>query len=503
MLEQILDYSRVYLLPVLGYLILMLLLRRFGRGALATKVKIPLHLVLLLGTATLIYQLTGADRTATAAKVLYLLLLFNIFYLFLHLAETLFLDKLLRNRKVRIPLFFRDIVRFLLLIFGVTLLLKIVFGIEPSTLVLTSTVLSAIIGLSLQDVLGNIFAGASLQIEEPFAVGDWVNINDKEGRILHMSWRSTTIQTRDNDVMIIPNAAVAKQMIINYNKPDRNHRLRLQVGTSYDDPPERVKQSLLNVLGDCIGVLPQPKPEVFVTTYNDFSVDYEIRLWIQDYELLQVIADRVMSKIWYRFKRDGITIPFPIRNLTMERMEDKNSAEDHAREQRYNELEATMKGIDILQPFSEKHGELARQASCRLYGPGERLVRQDDDDCSFFIILSGEVEVLTRTNQEISRVGVFGPGYFFGEIALLTGEKRTASVVATRETEALIISKRSFAHLLEEHPATAVALSEILAQRASELKMAQDANPTVDSVAQTKVTKTKFLARIHNFFNIL
>jgi len=504
MLEFMKNFAWIFLLPSLGYLSAVFILRQWlYQIRLVHRLRIPIHLGLILGSLWLIYWLSGSESTAFLGRVLRILFYLDLVYLALRLFEVTLLEEILNKRQIRVPVFFRDIARALILVVSVTILMKFVFGIEPSGLLVTSTVFSAIIGLALQDVLANIFSGAALQMERPFQVGDWVLINNREGRIEQMSWRTTKIRNRDNDVIIMPNTEVAKHDILNYFEPDRLHRVRNEIGTSYDDPPEKVKRALLAVVADVPEILLQPSPEVFLLGYGDSSINYELRFWIDQYEILPTIRDRVMSKIWYRFRREGIQIPFPIRTVTMETAERVAQRTEAARTRRLEEIASMMEAIDILLPFSEEQRHtLAHRSRVQWFAPGEHLVRQGERDSSFFIILEGRVSVAAVIDDREKTIGTFGVGYFFGEVALLTGEARTASVIAEAECEALIIEKDVFRPLLEEKPETAVVLSEILQQRSIELEKARDTLQEKRHRKTLSANTSSILGRIQRFFNL-
>jgi len=506
MLTQLLFYSRIFLLPIGAYLAALFLVRLLKSNRLIRRLRVPLHIALFLGTLLSIYVLSGAARDVTAFKLLKLLLWLDLVYLGVRVFEYSFLEEMLERRQLQVPMFFRDIARALILVFALTVLLKLIFDVEPSGLLVTSTVLSAIIGLALQETLSNIFSGAALQMEKPFQVGDWVFINEREGRIVEMSWRTTKIRNRDNDIIIMPNTEVAKHDILNYHEPNRLHRVRERIGTSYDDPPEQVKRALLEIVADVPEIKSEPKPDVLLLGYGDFSIDYELRYWIEAYERLPYIRDMVTSKIWYRFRREGITIPFPIRTVTMETIEhvEERHARDHAI--RREEIAAMMAETDILAPFdTEILASLSARAVQSAYAEGEHLVRQGDRDSSFYIIVSGKVSVVTSADGREKLIGTFGPGYFFGEGALLTGEARTASVIAAEETIAVVIEKDDFRPVLEARPETAVTLSKILEQRSIELERARDTITISKNRKHTEhatETSSSLLNRIQRFFNL-
>lgn len=494
-------------LPILGYLLAMAALRYLRRFRIVQKLQLPLVTLTTLALVLLEYHALGFNPDGFAANLLFLFFYLNLVYLVLRAIEHSILEEMMKKRDLNMPRFFLDIARFLLLVFALAFLLEVYFGIEPSGLLVTSTVLSAIIGLALQDSLANVFSGATLQMERPFKEGDWVNINGREGVVLEMSWRTTKIRTRTNDIIIIPNNAVAQHEILNYSEPERKHMCRMEIGASYDDPPEKVKAALLTLLSHSPRIMVSPKPEIFVVSYADFAINYQLRFWIEDYGALLAIQNDINSKIWYRFKRAGISIPFPIRNVMIEQVEHREQVLAEEEHNRTDAAVAKMEQIDILAPFShEKLQELAEAAVIEVFAPGEFLVRQGDLHGSFMIVLAGRVEVFAQVHGKRKNIGVFPEGYYFGEVAMLTGEARTASVRAIEQAEVLVIAKRVFAPLLKENPELAVTLSTILQQRTQELQHESDAGPSLKNPRRLRQdadeSSTRILSRIQRFFNL-
>lgn len=402
----------------------------------------------------------------------------------------------------RFPMFFRDIVRFVVLVFVVIVLLKTVFKVDPSALVVTSTVVSAIVGLALQDMLSNIVAGVALQIERPFGEGHWLRLGDQEGQVLQMSWRATHLRTREGDILTVPNGTLANAEILNFHQGDSQHMIRQIMGVSYDSPPDQVKAVLLSVMHDVEGVLDIPEPDVHTVNYGDFSVDYEMRFWIEDYGRAPAIRDQVMTRLWYALARANMDIPFPVRHI---QVMDREGVERNALVQEKESVAKIVRqlaSIDFLQALdSSQLQELARQARVAQYGTGEYLVHQGHRDAALFFIEDGTVVVSAKSldGKTGSNIGQFGAGYFFGEIALLTGAPRTASVVAMGHVRAVIIDKAALEPLLKEKPELAVTLSEVLRERSEELeKLLHQATDEKHQEAH----EVGFLERIQRFFEI-
>ena len=181
-----------------------------------------------------------------------------------------------------------------------TLLLVATFGFGRE-FVATSAVGAVVLGFALQDTLGNAFAGLAIQSEKPFNIGHWITVGEHEGRVAEVTWRATKLRTKTGNFVIVPNSEIGKAAIINYSEPAAPMRLFVDVGVTYDAPPNHVKSVILDALGHCALVLTAPAPDVLVHDFASSSITYRVRFWIEDFERDSVASDQVRSAIYYAF----------------------------------------------------------------------------------------------------------------------------------------------------------------------------------------------------------
>jgi small-conductance mechanosensitive channel len=190
---------------------------------------------------------------------------------------------------------------------------------DVAPLIATSAVTSLVLGLALQPILGNFFAGLVISIEKPFRLNDWIKVGEQEGRVAAITWRTTHLRTRDNDNLVIPNGKLADERLINYYFPHPVHMERIKVPAHYDEPPYRVRQVLLDAVTGVAGVLDKPAPEVFVLAFEASNVLYELRVWIEDMAASPRINSDVRARVWEDFHRAGIVIPYPTQTVELTR----------------------------------------------------------------------------------------------------------------------------------------------------------------------------------------
>ncbi|MFQ5459719.1 MAG: mechanosensitive ion channel domain-containing protein [Anaerolineae bacterium] len=367
--------------------------------------------------------------------------------------------------RIDLPRLLVDLLNFLALAIAAVLVASRLtqHTIRLSDVLVTSTVVSAVIGLALQEVLGNVLAGLSLQTEEPFRVGDWVMVSDQEGQIVQMGWRTTTIRTRDNHYVTIPNGQVARREMINFAKPTRLQAINVRIGVSYADPPARVKEALAAAASDVAGVRRMPAPVVFVEGFGDFAVDYRLKYWITDYARVPELKDAVLTNVFYRLRRQGMTIPFPVRDVTLRRAPGEDAADD-SREM----VAAALAAVPLFAPLTDDQlAAVAAGSRLAAYAPGEAIVRQGEAGDSLFVVRSGTVavEVAPEPGDTPVRVAIRSGGDFFGEMSLLTGEERTATVRSRDEVQVVVVDKAAVAGVLLEDPKIVERLSVAVALR--------------------------------------
>jgi small-conductance mechanosensitive channel len=314
-----------------------------------------------------------------------------------------------------------------------------------SELITTSAVSAVVIGFALQDTLGNAFAGLAIQSEKPFHVGHWVRVGDHEGRVAEVTWRATKLRTKSGNFVIVPNNVVSKEAIINYSEPAAPTRLEVEVGASYLVPPNQVKAAILEAVRNCSRVLEAPAPDVVLLSFDASAINYKARFWVEDYERDEAARDQVRTAIYYSFQRHNIDIPWPIQ-VQYER---ELSAEDP--DTRLAQEERLLSGVDLFATLTpDLRHEVARSAPLVVFGAGEAIVRQGEPGQSMFIVARGTVSVVLEPDrQEVARIETGG---YFGEMSLLTGEPRSATVLAVDDVTTVEINADLFRRLAAVHP---------------------------------------------------
>ncbi|MBI5544879.1 MAG: mechanosensitive ion channel family protein [Deltaproteobacteria bacterium] len=370
-----------------------------------------------------------------------------------------------RTRRGRVtPKILRDVLDAMLYLTALAVVLRATLKVDLGGLLATSAVLSVVIGLALQETLGNLFAGLALQLEPPFSVGDWITVGAHTGRVLQVAWRHTRIATSRNEQITIPNSAIAKECVTNYSRSGEGVARDLYLELDYDSPPNAVKQACLEVLAAHPKVRKTPAPLFRTTKWEASGVQYQVRYFTDHFSEYETLADELLSQLWYRVRREGFTIPFPTRTVYLQ--QPKGAAE---REAGQRDLVLLLGSVGFLQPLGEESlAKLVALARLQLFGREEAIIRQGETGETFYLIVSGEVAV--RTSESREELARLGRGDFFGEMSLLTGEPRTATVVACQDSTLLCVDRKAFGDILRTQEELARALSQALAERSASLK---------------------------------
>ena len=390
-------------------------------------------------------------------------------------------------RSDRIPDRFPNIVQdaFTIALFAVaaTLILQ-------ERILATTAVGAVVIGFALQDTLGNLFAGLAIQIEKPFHVGHWVNIAGKDGLVSEITWRATKIRTKAGNLVIVPNSVLARDTITNYSEPKLDTRLEIEVGAGYDTPPHEVKATLLEALRDEPLISRDHQPDVLLVDFAPSAITYRIRVWTNDFAADERVRDRVRSIIYYAFRRRGLTIPYPVQ------VQISGDAVPAPVEERTRV--AAIDRVAIFEPLGgDERVELARSARPVLYLAGEVIVRQGDPGSSMFIVVDGDVSVsIGPTHQVVSRLS---SGDFFGEMCLLTGAPRAATVAAVTECELLEITADVFRRFVLANPRAVEQVAAALTTRSADLDRARAAE---SAPPRTDEPSSSLLARVRRFLRL-
>jgi small-conductance mechanosensitive channel/CRP-like cAMP-binding protein len=405
-----------------------------------------------------------------------------------------------QRRQTPIPHFLREVIGGIIFLVALLFVLSSGYHAEAQLkgVLAGSGVVAIILGFAGQNFFAGIIAGISIQLNRPYKVGDWLQVGERFAEVMEINWRSTRLRTNDAIYLDIPNNEMVSHAIVNLHYPTEVHAMRIRVGVEYKNPPNRVKDALFRAASTADGVLAEPKVKIFLVDFADSAVIYEIKYYMGNHSRINEINDAVRTNVWYELKRQRITIPFPIRTLHVERGAARTVQEDQV------EARTILRDEPLFECLSDPQIEnLVKEARLNHFGRGERVIQEGAEGDSMFILLRGTANVSVSKNGLPIQVAVLGSGDCFGEMSLLTGERRSATVRADGDCYVMEIGKDVMGEIIRDSPDCLSQLSEILAKRKLETEgIIKGATLPADQAAKEKEYRATFLRRLKTFFEL-
>jgi small-conductance mechanosensitive channel/CRP-like cAMP-binding protein len=366
-------------------------------------------------------------------------------------------------------------------------------GVQLTALFTGSTIVGIVVGLALQDTLGNLFAGIALQADQSFQVGDVILISGRgEGVVESVSWRGVKIRTFQNKLLVISNSVLGKETIEVAAKGNLNAKL-VFFNSHYSHSPARTIQVVRDAVRQVENVSQKMRPVVRIRNLGDNGIDWEVKYWLDDYAQQHDTDALIRQRIWYVFHREKVSFAYPTRTLHIE-----PKPVEIAPDEIVNTIVESLNRVSIFAPLSDEETErLANASTSRVYAPNEAIVRQGQVGGSMFVIIRGSVKVQLPEKGYQKTINSLNENDFFGEMSLLTGAPRSANVIAVEETEVLRIDKKGLKPILESNPTLVESIFELIEERKALLKVDAENEDETQGEAKKGVMKS-----IRKFFGL-
>jgi small-conductance mechanosensitive channel/CRP-like cAMP-binding protein len=385
-------------------------------------------------------------------------------------------------------------------------------GVNLSSIVATSAVVTAVIGLSLQATLGNVVGGLALQLDDSIHEGDWIELESKvQGRVRQIRWRHSVIETRDWDTLIVPNSQLLAQTIKVLGKRNGEkapHRMWVYFSVDFRFAPGQVISIVNEALqaAPIFNVAAEPKAHCILYELGKENRDsyayYAVRYWLTDLASDDPTSSLVRERIYAALRRAQMPLALPATTVFLSQDDPEHAERKLARERAFRST--ALQNVDLFAQLSdEEKGKLAESVRLAPFSAGEVVTRQGSTAHWLYVLTKGkaEVRVAGAAGEEKKVAELEAPG-FFGEMALMTGAPREATVVALTDVECLRVDKDDFKEILARRPEMAKEMSTILAQRRVELVAVRD-NLDAEAKKRKMVTEgSKILASIRDFFGL-
>lgn len=464
-----------------------------------------LSLAGLIGAATFAARSGGPDSSFYRWTVWAALLLQGI--AFVGIASSFIFDILLAAVRLRPPRILRDLIlAFAYIVVAITSLS--IIHVDVAGIVATSAVITAVIGLSFQDTLGNMMGGMALQMERAIGVGDWIRVDEREGLVKEIRWRHTSIETRNWDTVVIPNSVLMKSQVLVLGRragAPRQHRQWVHFNVDFRYSPTDVIDAVQSALRaePIQNIAPSPQPDCVVMDFKESYSHYAVRYWLTDLAADDPTNSVVRTRIYFALRR--VDIPFSIPAHSIFVTDDDASRRKRKSDEEVIDRTDAIRKLELFATLTDE--ERHKLASGLKYTPfvrGEAMTRQGAEAHWLYLIIKGNAEVRVSVDggKSSERVATLNAGDFFGEMGLMTGAPRTATVVALSDVECYRLDKESFQATLKSRPEIAEDISNILARRRVELEATREG--LTDDIKKIRMQhhQSDLLRRIQNFFTL-
>lgn len=480
------------------------LLAREQRRYIRTALEMFIGAVFLI----LMASVAHAAGLPIASKMVYAAALLFGGFAMVKLAGIFVFDVVLRRSHLYLPKIARDLMVALGYV-GVGLWLLSHNGVTLSSIVATSAVMTALLVFSLQDSLSNILGGLVLQMDETLSVGDWVKIDQTAGRVKEIGWRSIAIETRNWDTVIIPNSVLMKSQVLvqgrRSGQPIQERRW-IYFNVDFRVPPSEV----IRVVTDALvaepmeGAATEPQPNCILMDFKESYTQYAVRYWLTDLARDDPTDSMVRSRIFFALQRAGIPLSVPAYTTFVEEhsLEHKRLHQEREIQQRMTALDLARVELFRTMNEEERH-KLAERLRYTPFAKGEVMTRQGAEAHWLYILTKGSAEVLLSVDgAPRKRIAVLEAGNFFGEMSLLTGGPRSATVKALDDAECFRLDRQAFEDILRARPEIAQHLSEVLARRQVELDSARQNLDAAARAARIEQHRRSMFDRIYKMFGL-
>ena len=401
-----------------------------------------------------------------------------------------FIDRNDLDNVTKIPNIIYIVVQVFIFCVPTLLVLSQVFGFELTGILATSGLITAIVGFALQPNLSNIFSGIFVNIEQPFKPHDWITIGDQTGKVIDVSWRSTRLRSFQNTEITIPNETVAKSIVTNWDRPDKEDMSEgFHIFTTLSFHPHHDPAHIGELLFDALKkVRPvDGRPEldlqwVKFTGVDEFGLRFDIAFDCTSRMMKNSQENVVMLEIYKVMRHAGVNMTPGLLQNFLKPDVGLGALEQYTRSHKdfqstlsdkgniYNESiknQVLLKQVPLFSNLDQDQIEIIAETSERLqFAKGQTIIKQGESDNRLFIIADGVVSIeLNQADGSKTELGRLGVGEFFGEMALMTGEPRTADASALRSTLLLVVQKQTIKNIFSENNNFYNEMAKVLAER--------------------------------------
>ncbi|MDG1843225.1 MAG: mechanosensitive ion channel family protein [Nitrospinaceae bacterium] len=426
-------------------------------------------------------------------------------WLFNRLLSLLFWDTLIKKiSSAPPPLLLVQLSGIAVLILTLSCIAHFVFDEPLTTIIAAAGGLGFVLGFAIQGLILDLFSGLAIQMDRPFKVGDFINCHNRFGetfigRVEETSWRTTRLWTTERNLIIVPNSYITSTIVTNYSLPESVARFELDYTLDFSVPSDRAIRIFTAALIDSIGPkgpVASPKPKTILTGVNSDGVVYKLRYFLEPKQVSPSKArNTIHANVIHHLVNAGMSHSYAKQDIFLGKMP--------KRQKSWNNKEDRMDLLSHIALFQDFSSDLLEAITNSFHlkelNPEDILINQGDDGESLFVLVEGLLEVSIQVEGEKRHLTFLRPGSFLGEMALLTGEKRSADVTSSTESLVGELTKESIMSLATENPEVLKKMTAVVAKRRMKNKEIAAASGKDHDKAVQKEEKN-LMSRVTNFF---
>lgn len=452
------------------------------------------------------------EAKASAHSLITLEILFWLVgaYLVNRIANRFFWDKAIAQAMQRpVPGVLKELSTVFIYIFAGACISAFVFKQSLTAFLATLGAGSVVLGFALRNLLSDLFTGLAVNFDNNFAIGDWLIVPSNTGgegtvgQVEEIGWRCTRMTCEDGTTVVMPNSMLGLEKIVNISRPSITTRYEASITIDYTIPVERARRILLAAMESVSaleGFSKETKPKVLVSNTGKRGVKYTLRYWIHPWHPLSpnTSRDLILTAALQHLQTAGITPAYTKAEIYHEPMPAK-----HFQGHSIADKVSLLTHITIFEKLEESELQRVAAEMRRVQlSPGEILFRRNDEGSSLFILIEGllNVQVDLHGSGQEQTVSQLSPGDFFGEMALLTGERRSATIQAQTTAVVYEISRPTIIQLIQERPEISECMSRAVAHRQLKLDQARDQIANTEAETEVQSITQQILLKMKSFF---
>ena len=408
--------------------------------------------------------------------------------------------------RIASPRILQDVVVAVGHIIWTMIFLRMAFGWDFASVIATSAVLTAVIGFSMQDTLGNILGGLAIQLDQSIHQGDWIKVDDVVGKVIETRWRCTTIETRNWETVVIPNSVLMKNKFTVLGRRTGEPvqwRRWVWFNVDFRTAPTKVIDTINAAIrgADIPRVAKTPAPNCILMDFSESWGRYALRYWLTDLAVDDPTDSDIRAHIYVALQRANIPLSMPAHAVFVTQETDERKTTKMT--QLLNQRRIALQHVELFRSLKpEELNHLVEHLVPSPFTKGDVMTQQGAQAHWLYILVDGRAEVLVEKDGEKRKVSELGPGSVFGEMGLMTGEPRASTVIALTDVECYRLDKESFKSILVSRPELAEGFAHILAHRRADLDVALGNLDEEKRKKQVANSQEDILGKIRHLFGI-